>query len=226
MPRPTSVLQILLATAALTSACTDGVTAPTSPSPSQPQAPAVTPTTEAPAPVTLHLKGLAFLTEYTTPQSPESKFYTSFMAANGQIAEPGSKCCQFLADTILQMSYLGAPVIGARTMEVQRLITGGADFRLYGGDNILLMIKEKDGLVMRFYIPVKPSTLEITSYSVATPQQDGAISGRVSFEALELVQERADFLSPMFLRQLDGTTIVTADFAMPVRYKFLAIGQP
>jgi hypothetical protein len=228
MSRPASILRLLVAGAALTAACADGPTAPDalkSPDPSQPQAPAVSPV-EVPAAVSLNLAGVGFLTEYTTPFDAGTRFYSTFMGANGQIAEPGSKCCQILADTILQVGIAGVPVVGPYSLQVQRLIVGGADFRLYGGDNVLLMIKEKDGLVMRFYIPVKPSSLEIRSYSPATAQHDGWVSGHVSFEALELVQERADFLAPMFIRQLDGTATVTADFAMPVRYKFSAIGQP
>jgi hypothetical protein len=227
MSRPASILRLFVAGAALTAACTDGPTAPNAagaPRQSQPQVPAVTPPAESPAPVSLNLAGIGFLTEYTTPIDAGTKFYTTFMGANGQIAEPGSKCCQILADTILQVGIAGVPVVGSHSLEVQRLIVGGADFRLYGGDNVLLMIKEKDGLVMRFYIPVKPSSLDIRSYTPATAQRDGWVSGHVSFEALELVQERADFLSPMFIRQLDGTATVTADFAMPVRYRFSAIG--
>ena len=70
------------------------------------------------------------------------------------------------------------------------------------------------------------ATWRITGLTAPTPGQDGEIRGRVAFEAVVLVQEREDILAPTFLRRVDGTTTVHADFVTPIRYRFSTIELP
>ena len=217
---------------ALTLACSDSLTAP---------APALEGRTDPPAPSTpvippsslgtttspIHLTGGGFVTDLTVSASHGTtrSWGTTILAASGPLVEEKGGCCRILGDTILQINYPGQPALGARTMEPPTLVLGGGDFRHYGADDALVMLRDGD-LRMRFYVPVSAWTLEITGLTAPSPGQDGEIRGRVAFEAVVLLQERENILAPMFLRRLDGTTTVHADFVTPMRYRFSTITLP
>ena len=219
------------ALAALTLACSDSLTAPAPdlagrtdpPTPSTP----VTPLSLGTATSPIRLTGGGFVTDLTVTASHGTtrSWGTTILAASGPLVEEKAGCCRILGDTILQINYPGQPALGARAMEPPKLVLGGGDFRHYGADDALVMLRDGD-LRMRFYVPVSAWTLEITGLTAPAPGQDGEIRGRVAFEAVVLVQERDDILAPMFLRRLDETTMVHADFVTPMRYQFRTIELP
>ena len=230
--RPLAYLRIGVPALAFTLACSDSLTAPGPDvagrtDPPTPSTPAIPPSSLGTATSPIHLTGGGFVTDLTVTASygTTRSWGTTILAASGPLVEEKSKCCRILGDTILQINYGGQPALGARAMEPPKLVLGGGDFRHYGADDALVMIRDGD-LRMRFYVPVSAWTLEITGLIAPIPGQDGEIRGRVAFEAVVLVQEREDILAPMFLRRLDGTTMVYADFVTPMRYRFSTIELP
>jgi hypothetical protein len=192
------------------------------PNPSQPVAPAAIGSVDDP----IVLTGGGVLAEYTITNQfgSEKHWLTAFTAASGPMVEESGKCCRILADTLLQVNIQGIVDVGPRTVAPPRLEIGGADFRRYGGDDVVLMVRETK-LRMRFYVPIKPVEMEITHWSVPREGVAGEIRGSMSFEALVLVQERAGILEPQLLRQ-EGTTVVHARFATPMRYEARTITIP
>jgi hypothetical protein len=224
-----SMRGVLLALVTAT-ACSDTPVAPApggSSDPSQvtpvtPLQPAVLGTADAP----LRLTGGGVLAEYTinTNHGTEHHWLTAFTAGSGPLVEENGLCCRILADTILQVNVQDILAVGTRIIEPPRLELGGADFRRYGGDDVVLMIRESS-LRMRFVVPVKPVTLEVTGWIAPTAGKAGEIRGRMSFEGLALVQERASVLDPQFLRQ-EGITTVHAEFVTPLRYEARTLNIP
>ena len=230
--RTTTWTRFAIATLAASAlGCSDSVTAPTPASTNPTSALPVTPTDPTNAVPgnlgPLHLTGGGFLTEATVTGNGEVRhsWSTTVLAASGPLVEENQRCCRILGDAILQINYGGAPQLGARQMQPPRLVLGGADFRHYGKDDALLMIRDGD-LRMLFYVPVKPWALEITGYDAASEGHPGEIRGRITFEAVTLVQDKASILDPTFLRQLSGTTMVSADFVTPMRYQYREITLP
>ena len=221
----------IIALAASAMGCSDSMTAPAPASTTPTSALPITPTDPTAAVPgrlgPIHLTGGGFLTEATVTGNGEVRhsWSTTVLAASGPLVEENQRCCRILGDTILQINYGGVPQLGARPMQPPRLVLGGGDFRHYGEDDALLMIRDGD-LRMLFYVPVKPWTLDITGYDAASEGHPGEIRGRITFEAVTLVQEKASILDPTFLRQLSGTTIVSADFVTPMRYQFREITLP
>lgn len=230
--RPKNTLHILaLAAGVWTMACSDALTA-VAPSPAAttgatPPSPP-TPAERAPAALgPLHLTGGGFLTEYTVSSSrgDEHSWNTTVLASNGSLVEDNGRCCRILGDTVFQLNFGGVPTIGSSAMQPPTLVIGGGDFRHYGANDALLIIRDGD-LRMRFFVPINSWRLDVSAYLAPTEAQPGEIRGQVVFEAVELVQEKESQLAPTFLRQLEGTTRVSADFVTPLRYKFTAIQLP
>lgn len=215
-------------------ACSDMPTAPAAPQapggpvaqtptvPSSPSSAAAIGTVDQP----IVLTGGGVLAEYliTNRFGSEIHWLTAFTAASGPMVSENGKCCRVIADTLLQVNIQGIVGVGKRTIAPPRLEIGGADFRRYSGDDVVLMLRETD-LRTRFYVPVKPIEIEITHWSPPAIGIAGEIRGRTSFEALVLVQERAGILEPQLLRQ-EGTTTVHARFATPMRYEKRTITIP
>lgn len=230
--RPNTRLHIAaLVLAGWTLACSESLTAvgpstesPTGAGPASPSAPVE----KAPPTLgSLSLTGGGFVTEYTLRSSrgSELSWNTTVLASNGSLVEDNGRCCRILGDTLFQLNFGGVPALGARVMDPPTLVIGGGDFRHYGGDDALLIIRDGD-LRMRFFVPIKAWVLNVTGYVAPTPTAQGEIRGQVSFEAVELVQEKENQLAPNLLRQLDGTTTVSADFVTPMRYRFTSIDLP
>ena len=175
----------------------------------------------------LRLTGGGFLTEwtFTSSQGTTHGWATTVLASTGSLVEDGGKCCRILGDTVLQINYGGTPEVGARAMQAPEVKIGGGDFRHYGPDDALLMIRDGDNR-MRFFLPVKAWALEITSYVAPTETSPGEVRGRAAFEAMVLVQERADVLEPYLMRKIDGTTTVRAEFVTPLRYQVRSMSAP
>lgn len=230
--RPYTKLHLAaLVIAGWTMACSDALTAVTPPDASPTGGSPTTPSTPAErAPATLgvlSLTGGGFLTEYTVTSSrgSERSWNTTVLASNGSLVEDNGRCCRILGDTVFQLNFGGVPTLGSQVMQPPTLVIGGGDFRHYGGNDALLIIRDGD-LRMRFFVPIKAWVLDVTGFVEPTPTTPGEIRGRVSFEAVELVQEKENQLAPTFLRQLDGTTTVSAEFVTPMRYRFTAIDLP
>ena len=230
--RPTKRLHIAaLVLGGWTIACSDALTAvpsptasPTGATPSSPSSPVE----KAPSTLgLLSLTGGGFLTEYTVTSSrgSERSWNTTVLASNGSLVEDSGRCCRILGDTVFQLNFGGVPALGSRMMDPPTLVLGGGDFRHYGGNDALLIIRDGD-LRMRFFVPIKAWVLNVSGFVAPTPSAQGEIRGHVSFEAVELVQEKENQLAPTFLRQLDGTTTVRAVFVTPMRYQFTAIELP
>ena len=219
--------------AALAIACSDSVTAPADALPTGETTPpppvisAAAPASIGTAAAPLRLTGGGFLTRWTfaAPHETLDGWATTILASNGTLVEDQGRCCRITGDTLLQVNYGETPAIGDRSMAAPTLMLGGADFRHYGGDDALLIIRESDNR-MAFYVPVSSWTLEITAYTAPTEGHPGEIRGHASFAAVALIQERENTLAPYFLHELTGTTVVHADFTTPLRYQSRSLNAP
>jgi len=192
--------------------------------------------TEAPSPratalgsaeAPLRLTGGGYLTEWTFTSSVEHLhgFVLTVLASNGALVEDEGRCCRILGDTLLQINTDGTVGLGARQMQPPELELGGADFRHYGADDALVIIRDGDNRMI-YYVPVSTWTMDVTHYVAPSEGTQGEVRGRATFEATVLVQERANVLAPYFLSQLPGTAKVHADFVTPLRFQTRSYSVP
>jgi hypothetical protein len=166
----------------------------------------------------LHLTGASFMTQNTRSLT----YSTAILATSGGIIDlPGGVCCQLRGDTTLQLNYLGAPVVGSRMLLPAdvRIETRVTQMLVHTGpDDLLLMVKD-DGLRMRFYFPVRPTTLELREVVLPTPTTTGRVRGRVSFEAAGILQVSDGLGNFTYSPIGDRTTMLYTEFDTPLHYR-------
>lgn len=144
---------------------------------------------------------------------------TSVIAGSGAFAlsEP---CCRVPGDTVLQLSFAALPTLGLRTLTppVTTIETRLTELLIrQGADDAVLMINEPDGGV-RFYVPVKPASLEISRAELPSDLGPGVLDGRVAFEAAGLRQNPTDVPGKFHYTPIgDRTITIYAEFSTPVR---------
>jgi hypothetical protein len=175
----------------------------------------------------VRLGGVGLLTKVT---GSSVTWQTSILASSGALVEfPNGVCCQVLGDTLLQVSFGGQPAVGARTLIApdvrieQRLENQLLQRR--GPDDLLLMVRDGD-FRMRFYMPVRESTLEILAVTLPTETTGGRIRGRLSFEAAGVFQVYDRVGNSTYTPIGDTTTHIYAEFDSPMRFQTFSAPVP
>jgi hypothetical protein len=155
-------------------------------------------------------------------------YTTSVIASSGAPPSIDDACCQFFGDTLIQLSFRAAPSVGIRILEppVATIETRlGAQLTRRGPDDALLMIRDGDQR-MRFYVPVKPATLELSRAELPLSGQPGLVEGRIAFEAAGVYQDQGAEPGTFVYTPIGNRTItIYAEFSTHVRLSHVTTPQ-
>jgi hypothetical protein len=164
------------------------------------------------------LHGVTVMADYM--EDGALAYTTSVLASSGAPPAGDASCCQLFGDTLIQVSFRAAPSTGIRMLEppVETNETRLREQILRRGpDDALLMIRESDQR-MRFYMPVKPATLELSRAELPLSGQPGLIEGRVAFEAAGVYQTQGSEPGTFVYTPIGNRTItIYAEFSTRVR---------
>ena len=217
-----------LASAAVVVACAD---APVSPAKDATQSPPVVESDPA-APVreiTLSLLGRGTTTEWTseTPSGAEITLTTEIEAATREIVvgEP--------VDTLLAISFSGAPALGRLTMTpptvlVQDVAPGIPIIFLEGSPSRLelAVFIRQSGFPARQFVQTEPATLEVVEYVAPARQAaDGRLRAQITFVADEYYREWSPDGS-ISVRRANGKVRIKAHLTVQLAHRVREAMEP